>query len=729
MGISNDPTVYVGIGTTVSTKLQVSGISTAKFYVGEMVKVFGISTATTGSISAINGTTTKIGTVVEPKLYNYWIAEFHQAKGHFGPATIVNAAGIAHTSLDNFNDLNHIALGLSRSSADFGVLIYRQEQAAGGINTAITSSKLIGIACDKDFGSGNTTTWKDYGNYDQTAWSTKGTSNEFDADQIHFPNIGTTGSGRGWAIDSVVEVGTGYIKLGNGYGLNDNVGFGVTNSVKIVHDNTYAFTQAIDATMTSGGNYLDLPSGTYLTNRIVIPSSFTIKGNGKNSILKMQYFASDLEDGGGNTLPQDGNLVGIGTTLGPNPPADGIVRDITIQDLTIDGNSSNNINYEDASSTSYSSNNYLLYMPSVSSTLIRGVEVRNSTGAGLWVRDSNRLSVENSSFVDGCLSDLHAYPPLDAQGSTSLRVNDSLFENYPGALDVSTTSVVSTGGNIIRNCGTGLRFYATGKITTSNNIILGPADEWIPSPDIYDSDYNSINITVDNETSFDSPTYLYVEQGEPKDLSAGAVTVSGGIGTMLNVGGGTTETIGPLMSEIALNFTDPGGDFARSNGYIQFNIVADDGNDGGTAALGLSSAYGYQIKGTEFREKPVGYTTYVGIGTGKWFTSVDGTPPNAGVANTCYYVTFDDVTQYTGISTGSVVKLVGHQSTPNLSSYELKVIEKKITSGIHSMRLEPVSAFPTTAAWKGGQTVDGLKSGYISIRNVFIIAKGRVGVI
>ena len=720
LGISNDPTVYVGIGTTVSTKLQVSGISTAKFYIGEKVKVFGVSPTSTSAISAINGTATKIGTVVEPKLYNYWIAEFHQANGHFGPATIVNAVGIAHTSLDNFNDLNYIALSLTRSSADFGVLVYRQEQAAGGIGTAIGSSKLIGIACDKDFGSSNTTTWKDYGNYDQTAWSTKGTSNEFDADQIHFPNIGTTGSGRGWAIDSVVEVGTGYVKLGNGYGLNNNVGFGTTADVKIVHDNTYAFTQAIDATMTSGGNYLDLPSGTYLTNRIVIPSSFTIKGNGKNSVLKMQYFASDLEDGAGNALSQDGNLVGIGTTLGPNPPADGIARDITIQDLTIDGNSSNNINYEDASSTSYSRNNYLLYMPDVKSTLIRGVEVRNSTGAGLWVRDSHRLSVENSSFVDGCLSDLHAYPPLDAQGSTSLRVNDSLFENYPGALDVSTTSVVSTGGNIIRNCGTGIRFYATGKITTSNNIILGPADEWIPSPDIYDSDYNSINITVDNDISFESPTYLYVEQGDPKDLTA--VTVSGGIGTMLNVGGGTTETIGPLMSEITLNFTDPGGDFSQSNGYLQFNVTATD-----TAVLGLSSAYGYQIKGTEFRERPVGYSTYVGIGTGVWGTNAFGS--GAGVANTSYYVTFDDVTQYTGISTGSVVKLVGHQSTPNLSSYELTVVEKKITAGIHSMRLEPVSAFPTTAAWQDANVVDGLKSGYISIRNVFIIAKGRVGVI
>ena len=723
MGISNDGTVYVGIGTTVSSKLQVSGISTARFYVGEKVKVFGISTAATGSIAAINGTTTKIGSGTDPKLYNYWIAEFHQAKGHYGPASIVNEVGVAHTSLDNFNDLNHIAVNLTRSSSDFGVLIYRQEQAVGGISTSINDSKLIGIACDKDFGSGNTTVWKDYGTYDQTAWSTKGTSNEFDADQIHFPNIGTTGSGRGWAIDSVVEVGTGYIRLGNQYGLNDNVGFGTTSSVKVVHDSTYAFKAAIDATMTSGGNYLNIPSGTYLANKLIVPSNFTIKGNGKNSILKMQYFASDLEDGGGNVLSQDGNFVGIGTTLGPNPPADGIGKDVTIQDITIDGNSSNNINYEDPSSTSYSRNNYLVYMPDIQSSLIRGVEIRNSPGAGLWVRNTNRLSVENSAFVDGCLSDLHGYPPVDAQESTSLRVNDSLFENYPGALDVSTTSVVSTGGNIIRNCGTGLRYYATGKITTSNNIILGPADEWIPSPDIYDSDWNSININIDNDTNFDSPTYLYVEDGNPKDLSG--LTVSGGIGTMLNVGGGSTETIADYMSEITLTFTDAGGDFSQSNGYIQFNIVAAD-----TAVLGLTSAYGYEIKGTEFREKPVGFTTYVGIGTGKWFTSVDGTPPNAGVSNTCYYVTFDDVTQYSGISTGAVVQLVGHESTPSLLGVDFTVAEKKITAGIHSMRLEPNGGFndPTNNIWKGGVVSDGLKSGYISIRNVFTIAKGRVGV-
>ena len=136
-----------------------------------------------------------------------------------------------------------------------------------------------------------------------------------------------------------------------------------------------------------------------------------------------------------------------------------------------------------------------------------------------FMHDTKRVSVENCSFVDGSLTDRFFFQPLSAQDSETLRVNDSLFENFPGSVDLSVTSVTSTGGNIIRNCGTGLRTYASGKITTTNNIILGPADEYIPSPDIYDSDYNSVNITVDRGATFTSPVYLYLEKGDPKDVS------------------------------------------------------------------------------------------------------------------------------------------------------------------------------------------------------------------
>ena len=501
--------------------------------------------------------------------------------------------------------------------------------------------------------------------------------------------------------------------------MNDNVGFGTTNAVRVVHDNTNSIAQAIDKSINSGGNYLDLPSGIYLANKIIIQSGFTLKGIGKNTVLKQQYYASDLFDAEGIALSQDGNFVGIGTSVGATQVTTPV--DVTLNDLTIDGNSSNNVNFVDPS-TSFSRDNYLVYLPDVNGALIKGVEVRNSPAGGMYIRDSRRVSVENCTFVDGCQSDRDGYQPLDAQGAETLRVNDSLFENYPGAVDVSTTSVVSTGGNIIRNCGTGLRFYATGKVTTTNNLILGPSDEWIPSPDIYDSDWNSVNINVTPGDKFTSPVYLYVENGDYKNLAD--VTITGGIGTMTYVSGaGTTEVLSTYLEpDITFNYpTQDKGDFGRESGYIQFEI-----EDTYTSLVGYTSAYGYKIQGTEYQDKPVGYTTYVGIGTGVWGTKAFGS--GAGVANTCYYVAFDDKSQFVGIATGATVKLVAHDVTPDINSVEFVVKEKKITAGVGTMRLEPIDALPTTDPYKTENVVDGTRSGYISIRRSFIIAKGRVGV-
>ena len=353
--------------------------------------------------------------------------------------------------------------------------------------------------------------------------------------------------------------------------------------------------------------------------------------------------------------------------------------------------------------------------------LFKDMEIRNSGGGGLYARDSRRISIENSTIVDGGQTDRYnEFRPLDVQSSETVRINDTLFENYPGALDVSATTVVATGGNIIRNCGSGIDAYATGKITTQSNVILGPADEFIASPDIYDTDFDSINITIDTTTDFFGPELLYIEDGEGKDLSSSKVSIVAGIGTMVGLYSTTrTASLGTKFFTFDVLTQDSTGVSGRDNGYVQLKSP-----QASTATLasyvGSSTALGYEIIGTEFQTQPAGFTTFIGIQTGYWanggnFVAITTT----GVGCTQYIVRLDNAGQISGITTGDVVKLTGHQTGPNIQSKELTVQER-----LGSDRV--IFNFSSINATSHGETVqDG---DYISIRRIFTIAKGRVGV-
>lgn len=688
-GISNDPTIYVGIGENISNKFTISGISTASFKKDHKVKIFGVTnindSTTVPAVPTANCSFSKVGSSSSVTTYRYWLAQYNYRNGKIGAAAQISPTnGVSMAQIGDFNNLNHISLTLSRTNTDHGILVYRSE------TSSINGAKLVAILGPKEL-ENNTSSiiWLDYGPYEKPEWSSKTIKNEYDDDQIHFPNVATTNQGRGWAIDSVYSIGENSITVNNQY--NTNIGIGGTSAVKLTHDNTYAFKQAITESIAAGARNLYLPSGTYLTNSLILPTGFTLKGDGKNTVLKQQYFANDETDGGGNTLDFDGNLVGIGTTS---------AKDMTIHNLTIDGNNTNNILFAGEL------DNYLVYLEGVSSTLFRDVEIRNSPGHGLYVYDSKRLSIENCEIVDGSLTDRYSFSPINSQQSEVLRVNNSLFENYPGAVDLSASTIVSATGNIIRNCGTGLRIYASSKITTTNNIILGPSDEYVPTPDIYDSDYNSVNLSIQRGVTFNSPVLQYIENGSAKDLSSNQVSIVAGIATMINVGM-SSETLGTKF----LNFnilTPNEGTFGRQNGYIQLSLTSTQTN-----TLGLTSALGYDVIGTEFLTQPVGFTTSVGISSGTWNI--------IGAGATQYTVTLSDPLQFSGISVGDVVKLVNHSVSPDLSATELTVASKINVSAVtKQLRL---TGLTVTSVSNGGQT------GYISIRNIFTIAKGRIGVL
>ena len=73
----------------------------------------------------------------------------------------------------------------------------------------------------------------------------------------------------------------------------------------------------------------------------------------------------------------------------------------------------------------------------------------------------------------------------------------------------------------------------------------------------------------------------------------------------------------------------------------------------------------------------------------------------------------------TGITTGDVVKLKNHTTGPDISSQEMTV-ERKLGAD------RVVLNFPSLTATSHGSTVQ--VDDYISIRRIFTIAKGRVGV-
>ena len=683
-GISNDPTVYSGTGAIVSTKLQVSGISTTRFALGEKVKLFGVTLASDStSIANVPGGCifSKVGSTTVGTTYRYWLAQYDYRSGKVGASTQIEpSSGVTMTTLGNFNDLDHISITIARTETTSGILVYRSENSA-----TISDAKLVAILGPKELGGATSgISWDDYGSYERTEWSSKTAKNEFDDDQIHFPNIASETTKKGWAIDSIVSIGSGSITVNNNYTLNG------TPTVKVVHDNTYAFTEAINESVVGNVNSLILPGGTYLVQSIGIPTGFTLKGDGRSTIIKQQYFANDLTDGGGNSLGFTGNLIsGIGTV------------NITIQNITIDGNNTNNILFDGEL------DNYLVYLENISSSLITDIEIKNSPGNGLYVYNSERLVLQGSSFVDGGLTDRYPFYPVNAQESEVLRISNCLFENYSGSVDISVTSVASINGNIIRNAGTGLRLYAASKVNTSNNIILGPADEFVATPDIYDSDFNSVNITVQQGINFTSPVFLYLENGEAKDLSSSQVSIIAGIGTIVNIGL-SSESLGTKF----LNFNIPTpdvGTFGRGNGYVQLTL-----NSGQTNTLEIGSILGYEIIGTEFLTIPVGLTTSVGISSGTWNT--------IGAGATNYTVTLSDANQFSGISTGDIVKLANHSVTPDLSSTELTV-ESKISINSETKTLTLVLPSSVTSVTNGDAT------GTINIKNTFIIAKGRVGVI
>lgn len=746
-GASGDGNVY----EINSTSYQVDGSNTylkvvlknrsdiAKFRSNHYVKIFGASLTTQANLpSPPTIGSQNIIASFESALFNdgetphsfyaYALAHYRLDNGDISEF-VVYPNVVENLASGEMNEANYNVLNLTRVLGR-GMLVYRAEftgadaelsatNAITNINSDQSPFKLIGVLGPKEFTSDTlNTNWQDYGQYDVTAWTNRNAKGEYANTTVHMPINPPTEVKRGWATGSIRNIngGEGSFWI-NIPGLQGDV----NNDIFVVHDDTVAIQTAIDAAASSGKNFLIMPGGTYLVNRILLPNGFTLRGLADATVFKKQYWNTTYF----NTANQAGlrNTMFVSKTYNfSNPPATWKLSDFTLGDMTLDGNATGQILY-DFSSLGLETNNALIGLPNSQFVKLQNIKIRNSSGPALFAEGSINFAVENCNFINGAETERYGTDCILMSDCENTKINASVFQNYPGELDFTTGKVLAISGCVVRNCGSGIKVYGSVNTSVLNNLILGPADEYIAVPDMYDSDYDGVNISVKYGVDNETPVYQYVESGVGKDLSGVVLrfmvyeaTVDGGTETVnfsspITTGGGNDifTYVNPVDGN--LNPVDN-----ITLGQVRFRLPA--ANSTLISAATTNTYNVYQITGIEY--KNIGNDINNVLGTGTYSSGE-------------YTVVVSNAAAFDAVAVDDYIKLVAHSFSPS-AGVDVWRITSKQAGAQNKLVLKPFLESPTgvltavtTLTGVGATPTTG--TGYIRLRERFLIAKGVFSVV
>jgi hypothetical protein len=754
------------IGSSPIDTVQLSDISkTQNFKPSQKVRIYNArpDAPYTAITTPAAPTTTKNGFPGSTNVnFSYRIAQFEFSSGKISASS--SASGSVSANSVNFNETNNIALSITRTNQNYGILVYRS--ISGEINTG--QFNLIAVLGPKDL-QGLTSTWIDYYNYDYTTWSNKNSRNEFTSNSglIHFPLTHSTAAKLGWVDAEIAFVDT----ITNRITFTENLHFGTTCIVS--HNDTEVLQSLIDNRYSAGSKSLELSTKTYITAGLNVPDNFAIIGNGgKTTLRKLSW--SSFSDYGNKMIR---NLSGD--------------DNLNLNDIIIDGNMQNQYLLNESIDI-YS--NYIVDCKGDNPKFI-GVKIRNPIGGGINAFEAEQFTFVNSKVLDGGLSDRYDYSPLNLNSASEILVTSNLFRNFPSAVDASIVTTGSIVGNIIKNCGTGLFTYGSTNLVTSPNILMGPANEFLPTPDILNSVYDSANIKLEKDTNFNSDVYTYQENGELFDLTANRALITHRIDRLQKVD--SIETL--YGSEILIANTRPiqqtsGTDLA--NGEFRFSISAQNVNvlketysysnlklfnsnhvgivyrsilteyvPSGTIDSAVSpvinaisrsiTANTIGVNSTADVLNITDASTYFSLGDEVYYNvPASNTAVGGLTSNTIYYVSFVNstsvalsstynganinltelrttnpgeihalnkliytirITNTTNISVGTKVRFLSHGGTPNLDNLIGTVISYNSTTGICEITFQP--DINISSAGSGGA---------ITVENSFVLAKGTI---
>ena len=769
-GASGDEDLYsvsavtnVTSGSQSFIKLNVNDVS--KFDSNHQVKVFGISPVALASIPnspAPTSATPIVGDIatynISPKRYYvYATSNFSLTDGWYTAAKS-NTSCIALNVVSNLIDENNYnSVVVSRNPGN-GVLLYRAEyttlttaQAAAGLSGAFPEDfKLCAIIGPRIFGNSNTIAYNDFADFDRTSWSDRNVNGTYKQSTLHFSSTAPTINYQGWATTGIFNIDPS----DNSFWLSRPNLFsdGLTpdpTKVKVYHDDTKALQDAIDEASSSGLNYLVIPGGTYLVSKLKIPSSFSLSGYGEATVLKKQYWDTESI----SSAVYDGAKASIIVSSAYNntvPEVDALgnnvwgLKKVNISDITIDGNSVSQIQFG-SSSLGEEANNSLVHLVNSEFIRLQNTKITRSSGPAIFSTGSKNLTINSCLINDGSDIEFFVSPCVISQDCETTVVSNTVFQNFPGAVDFSTNTVLSVTGCTIRNCGTGLRVFGSAKTDVLNNLILGPSDEFIPVPETTDTEYNGVNISVVPGRDAFTPVYQYNISGQEVDLSD---VVPNKI--KLEVYPVNVVTSGGVSQDI-IDFDNPIRDSGGNQLYSYFNPNLEDDPALGQVRFKLPASKSSIIS----LENPPGPNTfnvyevtaikYTDIGddttAGQVLSNGQAlnVPSNVGaiaedVGLNSYYLSVDEIL-YIGVVQGDFIKLIAHNYQPDVGTDVVWKVAGKVQISTTQFFLyllphvEDVNGELTSVPFGGLSQSPSLGGGYAQFREIFSIARGIVSIV
>ena len=674
---------------TMQTGQQTNIMSVASedmpfFKVGQKVMIYGASTTdTVQGTDNLSVAVTRVGFTTpdgngDETEFAYRVAQMDFNTGKISAATVESIVEIETSELNLFNNAQNIQVTVARQSVNHGVLVYRK------VGTE-TQFKLVKVLGPKELGASlSNISWTDYYDFDLVDWSRKDSVNAFTTTSgiVHVPITAPATAKYGWleAEIDVLDLDNSRLSFTNSFYAN------ATGTVVI--DDTDLVQTKIDQAKAQNRNSLVLDNRIYYVKKLTVPSDFTLEGQGDQTRIIKMHWSTEVSTGSNAIIDVDTDTYAT-------------QNNISIKHLRIDGNAQNQYLSQD---TTFE---YLNYAIRVFGTdiLFDNVEIDNVIGGGIWAYDTQitqGLTILNSEITNGSLTYVYDYSPIVASESRITKIAHNTFQNFPGAALVDAIQKGIITPNVIDNCGSGLFAYGSSKIILSPNVLLGPAGEFIQNPDVLNSEYNSINIQIEPNIDFNSPQYVYQENGDFFDFTANQGRLTPLINELIKTN--NVEEIGTDYSETLsgdpyAEFTNPGD----ATGGFAFRIVASKVNNLlGRANYAILSAANPNSQGLVYR---IVATEYVPSGA----ILGNGTQnPGAG-----YVVTVDDTE---GFTIGSIVRLVSHATTPSTAG-----VDGTITA-INTLNSTLSIDFGDTF---GDITVAGT-GGQVAIQNNFVVAKGKI---